>query len=84
MFNCDYTYCNIHGVTGSSLWLIHWCREFKLGSFYSLWFVLHLLGERTLVVYITYTMTTWDLPDIYACVPQAWSYISGKSLSAMV
>ena len=27
---------------------------------------LHLLGEHTQVVYITYTMATWDLPDIYA------------------
>ena len=26
---------------------------------------LHLVGEHTKVVYITYTMTTWDLPDIY-------------------
>ena len=27
----------------------------------------HLLGEHTRVVYIAYTMVTWDLPDIHAC-----------------
>ena len=27
---------------------------------------LRLLGEHTQVVYITYTMTTWNLHDIYA------------------
>ena len=43
---------------------------------------LHLLGEHTQVVYITYF---WDLLDIYIWLcPRTWAYISGKSLMAMV
>jgi len=26
----------------------------------------HLFGEYAIVVYITYNMATWDLPDVYA------------------
>ena len=46
--------------------------------------LLPVFGEYTEVVYIIYTMATWDSPDIYACGPQARAYISGKSQVAMV
>ena len=39
--------------------------------------------EHARVVYITYTMATLDLPDIYACA-LGLGHISGKSFVAMV
>ena len=37
-----------------------------------------LLGEHAQEVYITDTIATWDLPDIYVCLCP-WAHISGKS-----
>ena len=36
------------------------------------------------VEYISYNMGTRDFPDIYACGPWAWAYISCKSLLPML